>query len=85
MDDPVRVVFIAQDLIGALACGLADARGTIEDFFPSLVVGDFVDDENVLHGILIEWALGDDSAILGFGPAKNGRNSRLATFVNRLV
>lgn len=49
VDDLVRLGFVFQDLIGSFAGFFADACGVIEDFFPSGIVGDFVDDENVGH------------------------------------
>ena len=47
--DFVRIVVVAEDLIGALAGCFANAGGAVENAFPCRVVGDFVDDENVLH------------------------------------
>jgi len=49
MDDFVRIVFVFQNLIGALASFFKDNGGRIEYFFPSRIIGDFMNDENVLH------------------------------------
>ena len=49
VDDLVRVRFVFQNLIGALAGFLADACGVIEHFFPGRIIGDFVNDEDVGH------------------------------------
>lgn len=49
MYDFVWVVVVAEDLIGAFAGCFANAGGAVKDAFPCRVVGDFVDDENVLH------------------------------------
>jgi hypothetical protein len=47
--DFVRIVVVAEDLVGALAGCFANAGCAVKDAFPCRVVGDFVDDENVLH------------------------------------
>ena len=49
--DPVRVALILENLIGPFASVLAKARRAVEDILPGGIVGDFVDDQNVLH----EW------------------------------
>lgn len=51
--DFVRVVLIVENLERTLARLFADAGGVVENLFPSRVVGDFVDDEAVLHEIAV--------------------------------
>lgn len=51
MDDFPRLVFVMQYLIRTFTRFFSEAGGVIENFFPSFVIGNFVDDENVLrHG-----------------------------------
>jgi len=49
MDDPVRIVLIPKHLIRTFSRLLANARSAIEDSLPGRIVGDFVNDEHVLH------------------------------------
>jgi len=59
MDDFVGFVFVAQDLICALAGFLSDVSGAVKNLFPGGIVSDLVSDQNVLHGAdgiwLINW------------------------------
>ena len=50
MDDPVGIGGVAEHLITALARLLPNAGRTVKDELPSGIIGDFVEDEDVLHG-----------------------------------
>ena len=54
MDDFIRLVFVFQNLIRTLARLLADTGGGIEHFFPSRIIGDFMDDEHMLHPLILQ-------------------------------
>jgi len=53
MDNLVRVRFVFQNLIRTLARLLADTSGGIEYFFPSRIIGDFMDNQDVLHPLIL--------------------------------
>lgn len=57
MDDFVGFVFVAQDLIGALAGFFSDVGVAIKNLFPGGIVSDFVSDQNVLHGAVGIWLI----------------------------